>query len=200
MKSCSPPSKRAQPSKLSLPDYFPHPLADFGRWAGEEDSPSVIFFLPSRDGHRRQVTNHYHPETEPLIAGKSLATWDKKWVELPGGFKVPHQSLIGMAGLFRAVENGETVVIGKGAGRRENRLDERLGDLRREGDSGHRYDSGRFIYANMDRLKLEVLVTGDDREACDAADKLLRPMLIRHRPRENAPVAIVDRIIRSAYQ
>ncbi|MCK8457896.1 hypothetical protein [Sphingomonas faeni] len=144
--------------------------------------------------------NHYHPETEPLIAGKSLATWDKKWVDLPGGFAASHRSLRGMAGLFRAVENGETVVIGKGAGRLENRLYGRLGDLRREGDSGRRYESGRFIHANMDRLKLEVLVTGDDREACATALELLRPMLILHRPRENAPVAIVDRIIRSAYQ
>lgn len=144
--------------------------------------------------------NYDHPETEPLIAGKSIASWDKKWVELPGGFSVPHRSLKGMAGLFRAVENGATVVIGKGAGRWENRLYARLGDLRREGDSGRRYDSGRFIHANMDRLKLQVIVIGDDQEACDTADKLLRPMLILHQPRENAPIAIVDQAIQAAYE
>lgn len=61
-------------------------------------------------------------------------------------------------------------------------------------------ESGRFIHNNMDRLKLEVLVTGDDQEACATASELLSPMLILYRPRENAPIAIVDRIIRSAYQ
>lgn len=60
--------------------------------------------------------NRHYLETEPLIAGKSIATWDKKWVELHGGFSVVHRSLMGVAGLFRAVETGETVVIGKGGG------------------------------------------------------------------------------------
>lgn len=143
--------------------------------------------------------NYDHSATEPLIAGRSIKMWDRQWVDFPGGFSVPHRSLKGMAGLFRAVENGETVVIGKGAGRWDNRLYGRLGDLRREGDSGRRYDSGRFIHANMDRLQLQAIVIGDDQEACNTADKLLRPMLILHRPRENAPIAIVDQIMRSAY-
>ena len=131
---------------------------------------------------------------ETIVAGKSLAQYDREWVEMPGGFSVPHPELYGKAGLFRAVEHGEVVAVGKGAGRPANRLSGRLYDHRRPGDSGRRYRAGQYIHANMDRLRLEVLITGDDHAACQLADKLLGPMKELYSPRENVPASIVKQV------
>jgi hypothetical protein len=138
--------------------------------------------------------------TGEFISGTALEVWDAKWESLPGGFSVAHRQLRGMAGLYRAVAHGEVVVIGKGSGGQANRLYKRLADLRRPGDSGRNYPAGHFIHENIDWLELQVLVLGGDREACQTADSLLRPMLILHRPRENVPIAIVDEAVRRSYR
>lgn len=52
-----------------------------------------------------------------LYGGKPLETYDR-WVDMPGGFTVPHRELWGKAGLYRATLNGEIMFIGKGAGMR----------------------------------------------------------------------------------
>jgi hypothetical protein len=148
-----------------------------------------MIFLPLGGSTRvNDMNNNITRET--IVAGKPLAEYDR-WVEVPGGFSAPHPELYGKAGLYRAVEHGEVVVIGKAAGRPENRLSGRLYDLRRPGDSGRRYRAGRYINTNMDRLRLEVLITGSNSAACKLADELIGPMKALHSPRENVPASIV---------
>ncbi len=133
-----------------------------------------------------------------LYDGKSLETYDR-WVDMQGGFAVPHPELRGKAGLYRATLNGEIMFIGKGAGIRTG-LFERLYDLRRPGDSGRRYRAGQYINAHLDKLGLQVAVMGSDGAARALTSKLLWPMIRRHRPRLNVDPTFVSNIIQANYE
>jgi hypothetical protein len=132
------------------------------------------------------------PKADPMIGGKSLDEWDEEWVDVAGGFRVKHPQLTGMSGLYRGDQDGEVMVLGKASGMRsKNHLSKRLDDFRRPGVSGRDDPAGTFIYANRDRMRLQVLVTGDNADAAKVASKLKGWMLVRHKPRMNSPKDVV---------
>ncbi len=127
----------------------------------------------------------------PPLGEDELSELELRWKDVPGGLLAPHRELIGQAGLFRVIENGVVVGIGKAAGGWGSRLSKRLSDFVRPSDSARKHPLGQFIYRNRDTLTLQVLVTGSDRRACDIANRLLEPMIAMHNPRENVPRTIV---------
>jgi hypothetical protein len=140
-------------------------------------------------------------DPDEAIAGRTTEEWDRRWVDVPGGFSVAHPELYGKAGLYRALEEGEVVFLGRSSAMRpENRLTKRLYDLRRPGDSGRRYRGGAFIHEHMDELGLQVLIVGNDQRACGDTVRLLRGMLSRRRPRENAPLGVIDNAVKASYR
>lgn len=130
--------------------------------------------------------------SEYVIGGKALAEWDQEWKSVPGGFAQPHDDLKGKAGLYRALEDGKTVVIGKSSEKTGNRLYKRLADFRRSSNSARDHHIGKYIFENRHSLKLQVLITGDDQMACQLAAALRGPMIKLHEPRENVRKRGVD--------
>lgn len=123
---------------------------------------------------------------ESKIAGKTIAAWNRDWVLVPGGFRVPHRALRQKMGLFRAVEGGHIRVVGSGVNKGGG-LAKRLGDFRTPSGYARGHRAGEFIHDNLDRLELQVLVTGTGAEARRTAEKLVGPMIEFHKPSANAP-------------
>ncbi|MXO74836.1 hypothetical protein GRI40_06330 [Altererythrobacter aerius] len=117
-----------------------------------------------------------------LIGGKTLQQWDTEWVRVNGGFRILHPELNHSVGLFRAVRDGQVMVLGQATECANGGLRKRLSDFRRSSWSGRNHTAGWYIYTNRDVLKLEVLVTGSDREAAKVAAALKRPMIALHEP------------------
>lgn len=131
-------------------------------------------------------------KTAPLIGGKTLDQWDLEWQTVEGGFH-SYRKFRGMAGLYRVTEGGVITAIGKGAGMFD-RLDKRMYDLIRPGNSGRDHHIGRYINANLDKVEFQVLIVGKSWRDSVTAGKLKGAMIARHKPRENVPPSIVKRI------
>ena len=122
---------------------------------------------------------------KPLIGGKTLDEWDTEWVRVKGGFKVDHPQLRHQVGLYRAMSGRIVEVLGRATEHANGGLAKRLADFRRESSSAREHTAGWFIHQNQSNLYLEVLITGRDRKAGDIAKKLVGPMEVRHKPRQN---------------
>lgn len=130
------------------------------------------------------MTKH---ETPPLIGGKTIDDWDAEWTALKGGLRERHHHLDGLLGLYRLTLKGQDVAIGTGIDIRQG-LPKRLYDFHRRSPSGRNHHMGRLIYEHRDQLEVQVLITGEGRQAQRLA-RLLRPhLLVRHRPAWNVPV------------
>ncbi len=103
-------------------------------------------------------------ENDQLIGDKLLSEWDMEWQTLPRGFSQSYPQLRYLAGLYRALRNGETKVIGCAAGKGPGKLTKRLSDFRRPSDNGRAHTIGDYIHRNIDVLELQVLVVGVDRK------------------------------------
>lgn len=129
-------------------------------------------------------------KVEPhLFDGKTLEEWDRLWAKVDGGLKHHQSQLRYKVGLYRFTLKGQIMAIAVGTERVAG-LAKRLSDFRRPGKSGRKHHAGQLIYAKRDRLDVEVLITGSDRDAQDIAKKLKKPMIRRHQPawgRRNAP-------------
>ena len=111
---------------------------------------------------------------------------DLKWETVPEGFSVRHFHLKGVAGLYRANLDGQTMVIGKSSESKGNRLYKRLYDFIRPSDSARKRRIGRFIHAHQHDLELQVLKVGKDQVACGLTTLIHRPMIALHKPCVNA--------------
>lgn len=120
------------------------------------------------------------------IAGKTIVAWNKGWVSIPGGFRIPHPKLRQKMGLYRAVEGGHIRVVGSGVNKGGG-LAKRLGDFRTPSGYARGHKAGEFIHANLDRLELQILVTGTGAEARRTAEKLVGPMIELLKPSESVP-------------
>ena len=128
---------------------------------------------------------------ETVIGGFTIDEWDLRWVDVAGGFTIPHPELRRIAGLYRANLNGETKVIGMASERRGGRLSKRLSDFSRRSASARKHRSGIYIHDNLEVLDLQVLLVGDDIEACKVTPRLKTAMTARHQPSENVPPRLV---------
>lgn len=139
-------------------------------------------------------------EHDPLIGGKQLSQWDREWQTVPGGFAIPQPQLRRQAGLYRAVLHGESKVIGSATGKDPGKLAKRLADFRRPSNNGRRHHAANYIYENLDRLELQVLITGDGPKNCEIAAELRKAMIKLHEPTENVARKIVQAAIQSTYE
>jgi hypothetical protein len=117
----------------------------------------------------------------PLIAGRTLEEWNRLWVLVPGGLTFRHRALGTKVGLFRLSLDGQIMVVGTGTDKKGG-ITKRFSDYRRAGDSGRRHHAGQLVHENLDRLEVEVLITGSDWQARETARKLKGPMIRFHRP------------------
>jgi hypothetical protein len=116
-----------------------------------------------------------------MFAGRTLDEWNRLWVRLPGGLMIPHHALGTRVGLFRLSLDGQFMVVGTGTDKK-NGIAKRLYDYRRPGNSSRRHHAGQLVHEHLDRLELDVLLTGSDWQARETAEKLKWPMIHFHRP------------------
>ena len=126
-------------------------------------------------------TNELH-----LHGDKTRAQWDRLWVRVPGGLKEYQPDLRYKVGLYRVLLNGVVMAIGTGTDKGGGQA-KRLSDFHRPSWSGRNHYVGRQIYAHRDRLVVEVLIVGSDKEAREIARGLKKPMIHHHRPEWNVP-------------
>lgn len=126
-------------------------------------------------------------QTPPLIGGKTIDEWDADWTALKGGLRERHHHLDGLLGLYRLTLKGQDMAIGTGIDIRQG-LPKRLYDFHRPSPSGRNHHMGRLIYEHRDQLEVQVLITGEGRQAQRLARQLRAAMLERHKPAWNVPV------------
>ena len=120
-------------------------------------------------------------QTSPKIGDSTIDEWDADWVALKGGLRERHHQLDGLLGLYRLTLNGRDVAIGTGIDIRQG-MPKRLYDFHRPSRSGRDHHAGRLIYEHRDQLEVQVLITGDGRQAQRIAGQLKAAMLERHKP------------------
>lgn len=126
-------------------------------------------------------------EELPLFGGKTLDDWDLKWVTVPACLKDYQPQFRYLIGLYRVTLNGRTMVIGTGTDK-SGGLSKRLSDLRRKSPSGRNHHAGRLIFADRDKLEVQVLITGERHEPA-LARKLKALMIPRYQPAWSVPNA-----------
>lgn len=119
--------------------------------------------------------------TTPLIDDKTIDAWDAEWKPLQGGLRQRHLEFEGLLGLYRFTLNGQDMAIGTGIDIRQG-LPKRLYDFHRRSPSGRNHHMGRLVYDHRDRLEVQVLITGEGRQAQRIARQLRAAMLERHKP------------------
>ncbi len=124
------------------------------------------------------MTKHQIP---PLIGGKTIEAWDTEWDARKGGLRQRHHELDGLLGLCRLTLNGQDMFIGTGIDIRQG-IPKRLYDFHRPSPSGRNHHMGRLIYEHRDQLEVQVLITGEGRQAQRIARQLRAAMLERHKP------------------
>lgn len=116
-----------------------------------------------------------------LIGGKTIEDWDRLWLGVDGGLKRHQPQLRHNVGLYRISCKGQIMALGAGTDRGGG-LAKRLSDFRRPSPSGRNHHAGELIYADRDRLAVEVLITGSDWNAREIGQQLKTPMIRLHRP------------------
>ncbi|RYY22660.1 MAG: hypothetical protein EOP62_22625 [Sphingomonadales bacterium] len=115
-----------------------------------------------------------------LVDGKTVEEWDRSWIKVPHGLKHHQRDLRDKVGLYRINLGHRTVAIGTGTDKGGG-LAKRLSDFRRKSPSGRNHYAGRLIYEHLDRLEVDVLITGGRYEP-ETGRQLRTPMIRRHRP------------------
>jgi len=116
------------------------------------------------------------PPANPGRFRLTLEDWNCRWVRVPGGLTTSHRALGSKVGLFRLSLDGQIMVVGTGTDKSDG-LAKRFSDYRRAGDSSRRHYAGQLVHEHLDRLELEVLITGSDWQARETARKLKGPMI-----------------------
>jgi hypothetical protein len=119
-------------------------------------------------------------ETPSLIGEKSPKHWNTEWLSIPTWMDSDTYDLHGQAGLIRFWKDGQVVAYSS-ATELPAGLRKRLADFRRPSPSGRKHYAGEKIYENLDRLEVEVLITGE-RHAPEIGRKLRMPMIRLHKP------------------
>lgn len=116
------------------------------------------------------------------IAGKSIDQWEALWVPigiLADANLTPYNKSVG---LYRATLDDELVYIGRAIEFSNGGFRKRLSDYRRSSDSARKHASGQKMYANRDRLTIDVLVTGTNASGVQAAIDLEALLIEKYDP------------------
>jgi ABC-type Zn2+ transport system substrate-binding protein/surface adhesin len=122
---------------------------------------------------------------EQPIGGKTTEQWESEWKELPEGLASDVSGLSKKVGLYRARKDGETKYIGRAAEHDNGGLQKRLKDYTRESDSSRKHGSGQLMNEHRHNSKIDVLVTGSDKEAAQVAKDLEKRLIQKHKPEWN---------------
>jgi hypothetical protein len=122
---------------------------------------------------------------EPTIGGKTLREWEGSWQYLGTLDSANLSHLSSSVGLYRAKLQGEIVYIGRAVEYSNGGLRKRLSDYTRESDSSRKHASGQSMNKHASQLSIDVLITGSDPEAVDAAKKLEQYFIGAHSPAWN---------------
>lgn len=107
-------------------------------------------------------------------------------IRVSGGLKEYQPDLRYKVGLYRVLLNGVVMAIGTGTDKGGG-LAKRLSDFFRPSWSGRDHYIGRQIHEYRDRLVVEVLIVGSDKEAREIARALKKPIVHHHRPEWTVP-------------
>lgn len=122
---------------------------------------------------------------EPKIGGKTLREWEGSWQYLGTLDSANLSNLSGSVGLYRAKLRGEVVYIGRAVEYSNGGLRKRLSDYTRESDSSRKHASGQLMNEHASQLSIDILITGSDQDAVDAAKKLEQYFIGTYRPAWN---------------
>lgn len=119
------------------------------------------------------------------IGGKTIDEWDREWINI-GSLKTanltPYNHCVG---LYMHVVDGKIKYIGRAIELNNGGFRKRLSDYRRASNSGRTHTSGRTINANLDNIRTQILIVGEDKEAVETTIKLERIFIAKYRPEWN---------------
>ena len=87
--------------------------------------------------------------------------------------------------IYRAKLRGEIVYIGRAVEYSNGGLRKRLSDYTRESDSSRKHTSGQLMNEHASQLSIDILITGSNPEAVDAAKQLEQYFIGTYRPAWN---------------
>lgn len=119
----------------------------------------------------------------PYVNEKSLFEWEKQWKPI-GSLKNVYKckSAPREVGVYRAKQEGKIVYVGVGAEYDNGGLRKRLADYVREDGGGRQNEAGRLLNENSNSLEIDILVTGSDSCAADAARRLEHGFIFLYHP------------------
>lgn len=134
------------------------------------------------------MSDHDEPDLlDSEILGKSLREWNKSWKRIPGGFGPKRPELRHHVGLFRAVRDGQTMYIARATEHGKGGIEKGLQRIRGCPQTGNARYGAQMIRKEMEKLELEVLIVGSDRQAAEAAKQLKVAMIALHDPEWERP-------------
>jgi hypothetical protein len=122
---------------------------------------------------------------EMTIGGKTLQEWEAGWQGRGSLADAELGGLSASVGLYRAKLSGRIVYVGRAVEYDNGGLRKRLSDYTRESDSGRRHASGKLMNANAGDLTIDVLITGGDENAAEAARRLEAYFIGKYQPEWN---------------
>jgi hypothetical protein len=114
------------------------------------------------------------------ICGRTLQEWDTDWEAVEGGFGIPHNELIGVPGLARAILNGRVMYILRAVEQRG--LQKGLQRIRGKQQTGNSGFGAQQIRSHVDVLDLEILRVQGPQYSVKCIGELKRRMIDLHQP------------------
>lgn len=124
----------------------------------------------------------YQKNKDVTIGGRSVNDWDGSWrgIGLLANTELsPYSHYVG---LYRAKMNGKIMYIGKATEYSNGGLRKRLSDYIRDSDSSRKHASGQLMHKHSQVLSIDILITGEDGEAAQIANKLEVLLIGKHQP------------------
>ena len=147
----------------------------------------ILSFLASAAGSTAQSNS---ANTNHAIGGKSIAEWDREWIDivmLKDANLSPYNHSVG---LYRHVISGKTMYVGRAVEWNNGGFRKRLSDYRRPSDSARKHTSGKIINEHLNEIRTYLLITGDDATAANHAKQLEGAFIAKYRPAWNKMINI----------
>ncbi|MEG0075077.1 MAG: hypothetical protein RR691_04230 [Eubacterium sp.] len=119
------------------------------------------------------------------IEGKGFNEWNCKWHSIGSLATADLSPYNHCVGLYRHMVNGEVKYIGRAIELNNGGFRKRLSDYRRGSDSGRTHTSGRIINENLDKIRTEILIVGEDDQAVENTKVLERLFIAHYQPEWN---------------
>lgn len=94
-------------------------------------------------------------------------------------------------GCYIAFLSGTPVYVGRAVEYDNGGFRKRLNDYTRYSNSGRKHMSGRLMHEHSKELNIDIIITGDDHEAADIANKLEKLLIGKLKPKWNKQVNVL---------